>query len=80
MGKMRSIFITLFLIIFFIFSCDLYQDDSTDDNMVCCESYGYGAQMVKCCETYEWTLPEECTVPEGFVGGGKEIVSDEFCE
>lgn len=46
---------------------------------VCCESFGYGAQMVKCCESYAWTTPEACTVEEGFVGGGKAVVSDDKC-
>ncbi|MFH0956950.1 MAG: hypothetical protein V1813_03735 [Candidatus Aenigmatarchaeota archaeon] len=46
---------------------------------VCCESYGYGAQMTKCCETYAWTTAAECTVPEGFVGGGKNYLPDSYC-
>lgn len=47
---------------------------------VCCHSFGYGSGMVRCCDEYQWTTPEECTVPEGFVGGGKEIVNDSFCK
>lgn len=46
---------------------------------VCCESFGYGAMMVKCCESYAWTAPEACVTPEGFVGGGKAVVADEMC-
>jgi hypothetical protein len=46
---------------------------------VCCESFGYGAQMVQCCESYEWTTAEACTVPPGFVGGGKQVVAADKC-
>lgn len=46
---------------------------------VCCESFGYGAQMVKCCESYEWTTAAACTVPPGFVGGGKQVVAADKC-
>ena len=46
---------------------------------VCCESFGYGSQMVKCCETYNWTTTAECSVEPGFVGGGKAVVGDELC-
>jgi len=46
----------------------------------CCHSFGYGSEMVRCCDEYQWTSPEECTVPQGFVGGGKEIVNDSFCK
>lgn len=28
---------------------------SSEDDTVCCESYGYGSNMEKCCETYELT-------------------------
>ncbi len=51
-----------------------------EEELICCESFGYGAEMVKCCETYEWTTAEECTVPEDFVGGGKAVVEDSYCE
>lgn len=50
-----------------------------NDGEVCCESFGYGSMMVKCCETYAWTLPAECVLPEGMVGGGREVVADEKC-
>jgi hypothetical protein len=46
---------------------------------VCCESYGFGAGMVECCFVFEWTKPEACKVPPGFVGGGKRIVSNNRC-
>lgn len=46
---------------------------------VCCESFGYGAQMVPCCQSYAWTTAAECTVPPGMVGGGKQVVADDKC-
>jgi hypothetical protein len=49
------------------------------EGQVCCESFGHGAQMVKCCESYAWTTAEACTVPPGMVGGGKQIVAAEKC-
>ncbi|MCK4714569.1 MAG: hypothetical protein KAT35_03265, partial [Candidatus Aenigmarchaeota archaeon] len=54
--------------------------EEADSELICCESYGLGAMMVKCCESYEWTTTEECNVPEGFVGGGKNIADDSYCE
>ena len=49
-------------------------------NLICCESYGWGANMEKCCESYEWITKEKCTTPEGFTGGGKQIVDNSYCE
>lgn len=47
--------------------------------VVCCEIYGYGVGMEKVNIHYEWTKSEDCTIPEGFVGGGREVVEDEYC-
>ena len=47
--------------------------------VVCCEIYGYGVGMKKVNVHYEWTLSEDCTIPENFVGGGRDIVEDEYC-
>ncbi len=49
------------------------------NEVICCESYGLGSNMEKCCESYEWTSANECAVPDGFVGGGKQIVEDGMC-
>jgi hypothetical protein len=49
------------------------------EGRICCESYGYGSEMVKCCESYELTTPEECVYPADYVGGGKQIVADSYC-
>ncbi len=46
---------------------------------VCCESFGYGSMMVKCCESYAWTAPAECVVAPDMAGGGMEIVDDAKC-
>jgi len=54
-------------------------ETATEPAQVCCESFGYGAQMVKCCESYAWTAPDACVVPEGLVGGGKAVVADDLC-
>jgi hypothetical protein len=56
----------------------------TDETMpagdkVCCESFGYGAQMAQCCQTYAWTTADECKVAPGFVGGGKQVVASDKC-
>jgi hypothetical protein len=48
-------------------------------NKVCCHSFGFGSQMKRCCDNYEWTTADECKVPEGMVGGGKEIVDNSYC-
>ncbi|MES2643625.1 MAG: hypothetical protein V4850_29335 [Myxococcota bacterium] len=49
------------------------------EERVCCESFGYGAMMAKCCEAYSWTAPDACVVEDGIVGGGKAIVTDDKC-
>lgn len=54
--------------------------EETSEKKVCCESYGYGSEMKKCCEKYEMTTKEECKVKEDFVGGGKNIVDNSFCQ
>ncbi|HPW45489.1 MAG TPA: hypothetical protein PKU96_03865 [bacterium] len=75
---MKRITIVLALILLGISSFSCNEDLSAPD-MVCCESYGFGAMMVKCCEEYTWIPRNECAIPEGFVGGGKEIVGDSLC-
>jgi len=46
---------------------------------VCCKSYGLGANMNQVNIQYEMLPANECEVPEGFVGGGKDIVKDSYC-
>lgn len=48
-------------------------------DLVCCESYGFGAMMAKCCESYAWTTADACTVSPEHVGGGKDVVDDALC-
>lgn len=48
-------------------------------NKVCCHSFGFGSEMKRCCDKYEWTAADECKVPEGMVGGGKELVDNSYC-
>jgi len=47
---------------------------------VCCGTYGFGANMTKCCEIYEFTNRLDCKNEPGSVGGGKEIVNNSFCK
>lgn len=50
------------------------------NNYVCCESFGYGAKMVKTPSSYALMPKSQCKVAAGFVGGGKNIVDKNFCE
>lgn len=50
------------------------------EGKACCQIFGYGKGMEKVSIHHEWTSPENCTVPEGFVGGGREVVSNEYCK
>jgi len=85
----KIFFASTLLISFLIASCD-YLSNSSDKNLfslillnsnqVCCESFGYGSGMVKCCVSYAWTTASQCVVPADFVGGGKQIVDNSFCK
>jgi hypothetical protein len=57
-------------------------NDSVNDSgeIVCCHIYGFGAMMKKVNSQYELIEEDNCTVPEDFVGGGREIVSEKRCE
>lgn len=55
------------------------QDGPRVDPIVCCESFGYGSQHKKCCETYERVKRSMCETPHGMVGGGKQMVDDAKC-
>lgn len=54
----------------------------TDDNptLICCHIYGLGAMMKKVNSQYELMEEDGCVVPEDWVGGGREIVSNKRCE
>jgi hypothetical protein len=54
-----------------------HEQENETENKVCCKKYGFGAYMEKVNIEYEWE--DECETPQGFVGGGMEIVSDEYC-
>lgn len=49
------------------------------ENKVCCKVYGYGAQMTEVNVRYRITEKKECNLPEGFVGGNREIVNNSYC-
>lgn len=53
--------------------------DAKPEGKVCCEIFGYGKEMEKVNIHHNWTTTENCTVPEDFVGGGREIVDDSYC-
>ena len=87
------ILIMLFLVSFvFIVGADELttsddnEDDSEDDDVseinerVCCKVYGLGSRMRQINIRYGWIEENECVTPEGFVGGGREIVDDDYCE
>jgi hypothetical protein len=46
---------------------------------VCCKVYGYGAEMNETNVRYKITDKKECTIPENFVGGNREIVNKSYC-
>ena len=51
----------------------------TDKKMVCCESFGYGVEMKKCCQQYEMMPRNKCRVGAMIDGGGKNVVSNAYC-
>jgi hypothetical protein len=46
---------------------------------VCCKIYGYGTEMNETNVLYRITDKKECTSPENFVGGNREIVNNSYC-
>jgi hypothetical protein len=47
--------------------------------MICCKIYGYGTGMEEVNVKYIITDKKECTIPENFVGGSREIVNNSYC-
>lgn len=74
---MKKICLILLLVLIVVFG--VFMALGKTKNKVCCEFYGFGAMMVKCCEKYEWTKPEEC-IAGNVVGGGRQVVDDSFCK
>jgi hypothetical protein len=75
----------LFTIILFCLAanvCAEKKEDTKTNNTekVCCETFGYGSLMIKCCQTYEMVPKDQCKVEEGLVGGGKQVVDVSFCK
>ena len=74
---------TLFLIILFCLVtnvCAQKKEEANNTEKVCCETFGYGARMIKCCQSYEMVLKDQCKVEDGMVGGGKQVVDLSFCK
>ena len=55
-------------------------ENETEGEKVCCKIYGLGTNMVKVNIRYGWIEESECVVPEGLLGGGREIVDDAYCK
>jgi peptidoglycan hydrolase-like protein with peptidoglycan-binding domain len=53
--------------------------DMIPDTNVCCEIFGYGAYMVKTSSAYEMMPKSQCTVGSSYVGGGRNIVKNDYC-
>ena len=65
--------------------CKVYE---CKEENVCCESFGYGAQMIKTASTYSIVPKSECSVCKKdlstgldicMTGGGRNIVANSFC-
>jgi|GEM_PF-1216275 hypothetical protein len=76
--------LTLTILLLFTISTNAFADKKEEPKpktkMVCCESFGYGTKMKKCCESYQMMPPENCQVEEGTAGGGMQIVDNSFCK
>ena len=74
----------LFILILFSLATSLCaekkEESKTNTEKVCCESFGYGARMIKCCQSYEMVPRDQCKVEDGLVGGGKQVVDLSFCK
>ena len=56
-------------------------NNSEDDTeKICCNIFGYGANMKKVSGSYELMEKGECAVEKNFVGGGREVVNEKRCE
>jgi len=73
---------TLFLVsfVFIIQADELTTSDNELNEKVCCKVYGLGSRMKQVNIRYGWIEENECVTPEEFVGGGREIVDDDYCE
>ena len=74
----------LFIIILFCLATSVCaekkEESKTNTEKVCCESFGYGTKMKKCCESYQMMPPENCQLEDGTAGGGMQIVDNSFCK
>ncbi|MBA7716599.1 hypothetical protein ES703_125673 [subsurface metagenome] len=55
-------------------------NETENGEEVCCHIFGFGVNMKKVNSQYELMEEDNCTVPEDFVGGGREVVSEKRCE
>lgn len=61
------------------FRCPKEEDINISREKVCCEVYGYGAEMNETDIHYIITDKKACVIPENFVGGNREIVNNSYC-
>ncbi len=54
--------------------------NETQTDKICCRIYGLGNMMKKVNIRYQWVEESDCVTSKGFVGGGREIVDNKFCE
>jgi len=59
---------------------DDMEEDEEDEDFICCKIYGFGVGMEQVNIHYELMEEDDCSVPEDFVGGGREIVNNSYCE
>lgn len=53
--------------------------DSSSESNVCCKIFGYGSEMEIVNVQYILKNVDDCSTPSNFVGGGKLIVDDSYC-
>jgi len=86
MKKLFALILTVFFLVssMFIIQADELTTSNNDlsesGEKVCCKVYGLGSQMKQVNIRYGWIEEDECVTPEEFVGGGREIVNDDYCE
>jgi len=56
------------------------EEEENETARICCQIYGLGVNMTKVDIRYKWMEAEDCVVPEGWVGGGREVVNTTVCD
>ena len=92
---MKKLLVGLFMFSFLFVGFQIYAEDTPvapipiPEELVCCESFGYGANMVKTNSSYEITIKNKCStcvldmttgLSKCIAGGGRNIVDNSFCK